>query len=231
MLAAAFLLASHVAATTPAPVPPPAHAQVVVAGRWLSLPLPEGYCAFDQSDPTQTGFTESQWRSARDAGRRVLYPFVHCEELKGFRAKTRSSFSFGSFDAIVLGDGAITLPPETAPERFIASLTTKPIAPFDRAEIAALETVAIKRDDEPITRTGLLEQAPDALFLATFQRLPTGRKKNETMSAYGITGISVVAGVPLVVALMRYEASGPAVYDEMLVAEKAILAALRDANR
>lgn len=229
MLAAALVLAAQVAAA-PAAAAPPAHPQVAVAGRWLSLPLPAGYCAFDHDDPTQTGFTESQWRSARDAGRRILYPFVHCDELKEFRAKSRANFSFGSFDAIVQGDGAITLPPDTTPRQFIAALTAKPITPFDRAEVAGLRNLQLKRGDDPITRTGLFEAEPEALFLATFQRIPTGRKKNESMSAYGMTGISVVAGIPLVVALMRYEAAEVTVYDDMLAAEKAIIAAVRAAN-
>lgn len=230
MLAAALLLASQVGVAAAAPVPAPAHAQVVVAGRWLSLPLPEGYCAFSHGDPTQTGFTESQWRAARDAGRRVLYPFVHCEELKGFRAKTRTNFSFGSYDAIVHGDGAIALAGDATPEEFIASLTAKPIAPFDRGEVGRLLALDIKRGEDPITRTGLFEATPDAVFLASFQRIPTGRKKNETISAYGMSGIVVVSGVPLVVALMSYEAPGLAVYDEMVAREKAIVAALRAAN-
>lgn len=229
MLAAALLLASQIGVAA-APPPAPSHAQVVVAGRWLSLPLPEGYCAFDQSDPTQTGFTESQWRSARDAGRRVLYPFVHCEELKGFRAKTRTNFSFGSYDAIVHGDGAVALAGKATPEEFIASLTAKPIAPFDRGEVESLLAVDIKRGEDPITRTGLFEAAPDAVFLASFQRIPTGRKKNETISAYGLSGISVVSGVPLVVALMSYDAPGLMIYDEMVAREKAIFDSLRAAN-
>jgi hypothetical protein len=202
----------------------------VVAGRWLSLPLAEGYCAFDQSDPAQTGFTESQWRQARDAGRRVLYPFVHCEELKAFRAKARTNFSFGSFDAIVQGEAAFALSEATKPEEFIASLTAKPIAPFDRAEAERLLTVLIKKGEAPLTLSGLFEATPEATFLAVFQRISTGRKKNETMSAFGMTGVTVVARVPIVVTLMRYDGSGLSIYDDMLSSEKAIIAALRAAN-
>jgi hypothetical protein len=204
--------------------------QVAVAGRWLSLPLPEGYCAFDQTDPVQSGFTESQWRQSRDSGRRTLYPFAHCAELKEFRAHSRATFSFGSYDALLEGESIYTLPSAMTTASFLESLMKKPPEKFDPAEVETQLNTVVERGGAPLTRAGLFASEPDATYFAVFQRISTGRKKDETMSVFGMTGITVVAGVPLIVALMRYGALGTAVYDELLESEKSIIISLHAAN-
>jgi hypothetical protein len=227
LCAVAGLAVSSRAVADEAPRPP---TQVAVAGRWLSLPLPEGYCAFDQSDPMHSGFTESQWRQSRNAGRRLLYPFAHCAELAEFRGRERATFTFGSYDALLAGESVHALPSGMTPAIFLESLMKKPLEKFDLAEIETQLNTVVERGEAPLTRAGLFATTPDATFIAVFQRISTGRKKHETMSVFGMTGVTVVSGVPLVVALMRYGAPGVSVYDDLLESEKSIIASLHAAN-
>jgi hypothetical protein len=221
------LAASACALADEAPQTP---TQVAVAGRWLSLPLPNGFCALDQNDPTQNSFAELQWRQSHDSGRQVLYPFAHCGELKEFRSKGRLHFAFGSYDAIQAGEAAFALPPDLAPEAFLDYFAQKSPKEFNLPEVESLLSAIVERGDAPIVRSGLFARTPDASYVAVFQRISTGRKKHETMSAFGMTGITVVAGVPVIVALMRFDATGTGVYEELLASEKAIIAALHAAN-
>jgi hypothetical protein len=210
-----------------APQPP---TQVAVAGRWLSLPLPHGFCTLDQNDPTQKGFTESRWRQSQDSGRQMLYAFAHCEELKEFQNKVRLNFAFGSFDAIKAGEAGFALAPEFTTEAFLDYFAKKSPKEFNLAEVETLLSAIVERGDPPIVRSGLFARTPDATYVAVFQRISTGRKKRETMSAFGMTGVTVVTSVPLLVALMRFDATGTGVYEELLANEKAIIATLHAAN-
>lgn len=226
LMVIAGLAATPVAARAQATAPIP---EVAVAGRWIKLPLPAKHCALDEADETERAFSEMTRLDTLAEGRQVLMPFANCADVQAFRRQTIVNFGFGSY-AVPLENGRPwVLPDEMTVEAFLGVVAERAPAKFDAAKAAPLFTQA-PADESDDMIAGLFSTAPDASYVAIFQRVEPAKRKNKATIAAGMRATTVVAGAPLVITLVRFDGQDISVYDELLRAEQETVRALHEAN-
>ena len=219
MIAAGAFLAAPGQVLTAGP------AQILVAGHWLNLPIPAGYCSLDPQSPVDAEFMDLQARGALSLGRHLLLVFANCDELIAAHHSKRQVFSYGSYDVTIVEHEAYELPEALLPAEFISALSRKH-GSFDRAAAdTALHAKAGIGDDI----SGTYASEPDATYLATLTSLPAVKPRRAALPVLAMTVTTTIGRVPIVTSIVSFETDFGK-FDELFAQAKSVVGALHAAN-
>lgn len=204
--------------------------EVAVAGRWLRLPVPAGYCTLDETNDVERAFSAALSVDGLNDGRRVLLVFANCSELAVFRSGGAKDFGFGSYAVPVVDGEPWVLPAGMAESSFFDVVRSRTPDTFDQGLIAALFADKVPEDVQRM-HAGLFSTAPNAQYVAIFQRAEGRRRKDKPVIVTAMRATTVAAGVPVILTLARYNARDLSVYGELQRAEEEVVANVRAMNR
>lgn len=175
--------------------------EVDLAGRHITLPIPEGYCDFVPQDDREKRIIDV-FQSLNGGHNQVLNLFVECGELNSFRLGQTANFRRYGMYLAQLTDNALKPITGTSRAAFIEGVVkeTPKLNPAELAQEIRLKSSQLKFDVN-IQRMGILANDEGAAYLGILGGVADGGSQPSMFA--GVVAITIVKNLSLTANLYR----------------------------